>query len=180
MNAPATYTQDALLQLLRQRSEAGFDYLYTHYSGALLQVVRTIVPEQATAEDVLQEVFVRIYQKLHLYDENKSRLYTWMAQIARNAAIDRHRQQQNKPGLHNQKPLDSVHDTVQGANPDTADVRYWVNKLDKPEKEVVVLAYLHGYTQEEIGQLLNTPLGTVKSRIRSGLKKLRQMMTEHS
>jgi RNA polymerase sigma-70 factor (ECF subfamily) len=103
-----------------------------------------------------------------------------MAQIARNAAIDKQRQQQNRPGTHNQKPLESVHDTVDGTNPDTADVRHWVNKLDKAEKEVVVLAYLHGYTQEEIGQLLQTPLGTVKSRIRSGLKKLRQMMTEQS
>lgn len=180
MNAPATYTEDALLQLLRQRSEAGFDYLYTHYSGALLQVISGILPDQSTAEDVLQEVFVRIYQKLNLYDEQKSRLYTWMAQIARNAAIDKHRQQQNRPGLHNQKSLESVHDAVASPNPDTADVRFWVNKLDKPEKEVVVLAYLQGFTQEEIGQLLNTPLGTVKSRIRSGLKKLRQMMTERS
>jgi RNA polymerase sigma-70 factor (ECF subfamily) len=101
-----------------------------------------------------------------------------MLQIARNAAIDKQRQQQNKPGTHNQKPLEYVDNAVEGTNPDTADVRHWVNKLEKPEKEVVVLAYLQGYTQEEIGQLLNTPLGTVKSRIRSGLKKLRQMMTE--
>jgi RNA polymerase sigma-70 factor (ECF subfamily) len=180
LKAPATYTEAALLQLLRQRSEAGFDYLYTHYSGALLQVISGILPDQSVAEDVLQEVFVRIYQKLHLYDEQKSRLYTWMAQIARNAAIDKHRQQQNRPGLHNQKPLESVHDAVESTNPDTADIRFWVNKLDKPEKEVVVLAYLQGFTQEEIGQLLNTPLGTVKSRVRSGLKKLRQMMTERS
>jgi len=180
LKAAAPYTEADLLQLLRQRSESGFDYLYTHYSGALLQIIGAIVQDASSAEDVLQEVFVRIYQKLHLYDEQKSRLYTWMAQIARNAAIDRHRQQQNRPGLHNQKPLESVHDTVEGANPDTADVRFWVNKLDKPEKEVVVLAYLQGFTQEEIGQLLNTPLGTVKSRIRSGLKKLRQMMTERS
>jgi RNA polymerase sigma-70 factor (ECF subfamily) len=175
-----TYTEAELVILLQTRSEEGFSYLYDHYSGAISGIIFSVLHDLTATEDVLQEVFVRIFRKVELYDAEKSRLYTWMAQIARNAAIDWKRKTGNQAGGINQKPLEDVSIAVTSTNTDVADVRRWIIKLGKPEQEVLVLAYLEGHTQEEIGQILQIPLGTVKSRIRSGLLKLRTLMTDQS
>jgi len=173
-----TYTEAELVTLLQQRSEEGFSYLYDKYSGAISGIIFSIINDLNATEDVLQEVFVRIYRKVEFYDADKSRLYTWMAQIARNAAIDWKRKTGNQPGSVNQKSLEDVSFTVTSTNADVADLGKWINKLAKPEQEVLVLAYYEGHTQEAIGQILQIPLGTVKSRIRSGLLKLRTLMTD--
>jgi RNA polymerase sigma factor (sigma-70 family) len=175
-----TYTEAELVTLLQLRSEEGFSYLYDHYSGAISGIIFSIINDLNASEDVLQDVFVRIYRKVEQYDAEKSRLYTWMAQIARNAAIDWKRKTVNQPGSINQKSLEDLSVAVTSINTDVADVRTWIIKLAKPEQDVLVLAYLEGYTQEEIGQILQIPLGTVKSRIRSGLLKLRTLMTDRA
>jgi RNA polymerase sigma factor (sigma-70 family) len=178
LKPPITYTEPVLLNLLRQQSEAGFDYLYQHYSGALFSIVKAIVVNEQAAEDVLQEVFIRIFRKIDQYQEDKSRLYTWMAQIARHAAIDWLRKEGNRPTGHNQKDPEDVSIAVTGIKTEGTDLARWVNKLAAAEKAIVILAYFEGHTQEEISERLQVPLGTVKSRLRSGLKRLRDMMSE--
>jgi RNA polymerase sigma-70 factor (ECF subfamily) len=174
------YTEAELIALLKQRQQTGFAYLYDHYSTALNGIILTIVHDQAAAEDVLQEVFVRIFRKIEQYDANKSRLYTWVAQIARNAAIDWTRKEEHQPAAINQKAPEDVPHGTTGLNADLADMHKWINQLARPEQEVIVLAYLQGYTQEEISERLAIPLGTVKSRVRSGLLKLRKMMSDQA
>ncbi len=177
MKQAEQYTEAQLVSLLQARKQEAFAYLYDHYSGALNAIIYAVVGDATVAEDVLQEVFIRIFRKIELYDHSKSRLYTWMAQIARNAAIDWMRKTGNQPSVVNQKaPEDVPTQASTSFNPDTTDVRQWIAKLPKPEQQVVILAYLEGHTQEEISQLLQTPLGTIKSRVRSGLVKLRTMM----
>jgi RNA polymerase sigma-70 factor (ECF subfamily) len=175
-----TYDESELVQLLNQRSQDGFSYLYTHYSGALFGIITNLVSDTQGVEDVLQEVFVRIFRKIELYDAGKSRLFTWMAQIARNAAIDWLRQHKHLPGAKNQMEPDDVSETVQTQlfNPDHIGLAHWVSQLEEAERTAVRLAYFEGLTQEEISKQTDTPLGTVKSRIRSGLRKLRLMMKE--
>ena len=75
--------------MLQQRNDHSFGYLYDNYSGALLGVVSAIVVDQETARDVLQEVFINIWRKIESYDPTKGRLFTWMMNVARNAAIDK-------------------------------------------------------------------------------------------
>lgn len=180
MKEQLTYSESELVHLLTQRSQDGFTYLYDNYSGALNGIISSLIADQQGAEDVLQEVFVRIFRKIELYDAAKSRLYTWMAQIARNAAIDWLRHHQHIPAGKNQTGPEAVSDISgeQPFNPDHIGLRQWVARLEDDERCVVSLAYFDGLTQDEISKQLNIPLGTVKSRIRSGLRKLRLMMTE--
>jgi RNA polymerase sigma-70 factor (ECF subfamily) len=86
-----TYTEAELLQALQSHDEQAFSFLYDRYSKALFNIILQIIPQQELAEDVLQEVFVKIWQNIKSYDETKGRLYTWMLNIARNQSIDRTR-----------------------------------------------------------------------------------------
>lgn len=178
LKSSKTYTEQELVALLQKRSEEGFSYLYDNYSGAISGIIFSIINNLNASEDVLQDVFIRIYRKVEQYDPDKSRLYTWMAQIARNAAIDWKRKTENFPGHRTQKPMEDVSGTSISINTDVVDVRKWIFMLPKTEQDALVLSYLEGHTQEEVGQILQIPLGTVKSRIRSGLLKLRTLMTD--
>ena len=91
MSAKVTYEEDELVAALRQKDNQAFSYLYEHYSGALYGVIRQIVVDTELSNDVLQESFVNIWRKMDSYDESKGRLFTWMLNIARNAAIDKTR-----------------------------------------------------------------------------------------
>jgi len=82
------YSESELVRLLQQRSQHVFSYLYDNYSGALLSIICNIVKDQELANDVLQEVFVKIWRQIESYDSSKGRLFTWMLNIARNASID--------------------------------------------------------------------------------------------
>ena len=74
--------------MLKQRQETAFSYLYDHYSGSLYAVILNIVPDRELANDLLQEVFIKIWKQIDSYDQTKGRLFTWMLNIARNASID--------------------------------------------------------------------------------------------
>jgi RNA polymerase sigma factor (sigma-70 family) len=82
------YDEPELVLLLKQRSQHSFSYLYDNYSGALHSIILNIVNEEELANDVLQEVFVKIWKQIETYDSSKGRLFTWMLNIARNASID--------------------------------------------------------------------------------------------
>jgi RNA polymerase sigma factor (sigma-70 family) len=89
LNQATTYNEAALVNLLKQRSEKAFSYLYDNYSGALYGIIHSIITEIENANDVLLDVFVNIWKKIESYDPSKGRLFTWMRNIARNAAIDK-------------------------------------------------------------------------------------------
>lgn len=167
------------MALLRERREEGFAYLYDHYSGALFAVISGIVTDQALASDVLQEVFVNIFRRIEMYDANRSRLYTWMLNVARNAAIDMVRSKGFRQMKQNREVTDPVYSapgnsTVQ--QPDHIGLRKMLSKLKEELRQVLELAYFNGYTQEEISEILKIPLGTVKTRVRTALKQLRELM----
>jgi RNA polymerase sigma-70 factor (ECF subfamily) len=83
LDTPAIYSEEELVSLLRQRDGKVFNYLYGHYAAALFAVVKSIIAEEETAKDVLQEVFVSIWKKIDLYDPSKGKLFTWMLNVAR-------------------------------------------------------------------------------------------------
>ncbi|MGH2644451.1 MAG: RNA polymerase sigma factor, partial [Chitinophagaceae bacterium] len=102
MSLPITYSETELISLLKEGEEAAYSYLYDHYSAALFGVILRIVSKQKEAEDILQEVFVKIYNNIGKYEVSKGRLYTWMLNIARNKAIDtvRSKEFQNAREIH--------------------------------------------------------------------------------
>ena len=164
---------------LKERSEKAFGYLYDNYSGALYGVVHSIITDIETANDVLQEVFLNIWKKIDLYDPSKGRLFTWMLNIARNAAIDKFRSKGFRDSLKNQPISENVDINVGWAiNPAISDVglRKIVSRLKDEQRVLIDLSYFQGFTHEEIAKAMNIPLGTVKTRIRSALIQLRTLI----
>lgn len=174
------YTEQELVTLLLQKNDQAFNYLYDNYSPALFGIINQIIPDKELSADVLQNVFVNIWKKIDSYDETKGRLFTWMLNIARNAAIDKIRSKSYQDNLKNQ-PLEENVNTVtvtSVVNPRINDtgLKKLVNNLKQEYRELIELFYFQGFTHEEISKLLNLPLGTVKTRIRSALIQLRTLV----
>ncbi|MBC5773696.1 sigma-70 family RNA polymerase sigma factor [Pontibacter sp. KCTC 32443] len=148
--------------------------LYDMYSATLYGVVLQIVKIEETAEDVLQEAFVKIWNSFESYDTSKGRLFTWMINICRNQAIDTIRSKQHRVN-------NKTEDIETGARlafsaddfkPEHIGVRDMVENLNPEQKQVIDLMYFKGLSQSEIAEAYNIPLGTVKTRARSAVKLL--------
>lgn len=164
--------------LLKQKSREAFDYLYKNYSGVLYGVIRKVVFDEQTAQDVLQDVFVKIWNNIAQFSPEKGRIYTWMINIARNAAIDKLRSKGEIMKSKIQRGDDVVYNTQKGMKTeqltDAIGLREMVAGL-KPEYQTIVnLAYFKGFTLDEIAKTLDMPLGTVKTRMRQAIKTLRE------
>ena len=164
--------------LLKQKSRQGFDYLYGQYSGALYGIVRRVITDEETARDVLQEVFVKIWNNIDKFDATKGRLYTWMLNLARNTAIDKLRSRGEIMQGKIQTGEDIVYKQEQGLKTeqqtDTIGLKAIVAEMQPEHKTIVELAYFKGYTLDEISKALDIPLGTVKTRMRKAISLLRQ------
>ena len=173
------YSEQELVALLNEQNNDAFNYLYDHYSGALFTIINQIVPDKDTASDVLQEVFVNVWRKISTYDETKGRLFTWMLNIARNAAIDKVR---SKGYRDNQRTQPIAEDENGGmsisSNPIVNDVglKKVLTTLNEEYRKLIDLSYFQGFTHEEIAKMLGIPLGTVKTRIRTAISQLRTMI----
>jgi len=162
-----------LVNRVKQGDQQAFGKLYDNYSGAIFGVISRIIPDKQIAEDVLQETFVRAWNKIHLYDSSKGRFYTWIYRLARNASINNLR----KKRLENHSVDDGVYiekGGVTGLNSDTIGLSELVMKLDKKYRDIFELIYFKGYTQQEVHEELDIPLGTVKTRLRRALLTLRE------
>lgn len=168
--------------MLQRREEAGFTYLYDHYSGALYGVILQVISDETLAQDILQDVFVKIFRNVGQFDPQKGRLYTWMLNIARHAAIDAFRSKGFKQQKQN-RDLEQIVDRTDASLStqvyvDHLGLEKVLNTLRLDYRQVIDLAYFKGYTQEEIADELGIPLGTVKTRIRSALIQLRTILKE--
>jgi RNA polymerase sigma-70 factor (ECF subfamily) len=180
LNPKATYSEPELVALLKQRNDQSFGYLYDNYSGALYGIIHSIVTDAETARDVLQEVFVNIWRKMELYDPAKGRLFTWMMNIARNAAIDKIRSKGYQDAQKNYAIPDNVDKEIgaPATMPRVADtgLKKILAQLKDEYRVLIDLSYFQGYTHEEIAKALDIPLGTVKTRIRTALTHLKTMI----
>jgi RNA polymerase sigma factor (sigma-70 family) len=173
------YTEEFLYSGLRSKSKQAFEYLYDNYSPALYGVVYNILHNEEASNDALQEVFVKIWNNFDSYDPERSRLYTWMMNIARNHAIDKLRSKAMK----GDKELKNDKEFIRNASgslsqfTDGIGLNKLVNELEKEQKDIIDLLYFKGFTQTEAAEELNIPLGTVKSRVRLAMNKLRKHFT---
>lgn len=173
-----TYQEGELVTLLKQRDEAAFNYLYDHYSGSVYSIILNIVPDRELANDLLQEVFVKIWRQIETYDSSKGRLFTWMLNIARNASIDAIRSKSFQHSRQNRELTENVYDAGGSTetNTDKIGLRKTVHKLKEEYRVLVELSYFQGFTQDEISKMLKIPLGTVKTRLRTALIQLKQVI----
>ncbi|UUC45305.1 RNA polymerase sigma factor [Flavobacterium cerinum] len=173
-------TQEELLAQIYKKDDKAFTLLYDMYAKNLYGIIYTLIKDREEAEDVLQETFVKIWKNLDSYNESKGRFFTWILNIARNGAIDRLR---SKDFNNNQKNLSSdnfVHildDSSRTTNKiDTIGIQEFVKKLKPKCIQLIDLLFFKGYTQQEVSETLEIPLGTVKTQNRNCINELRNLL----
>lgn len=178
MPSVANYTEENLVSALKEGSRDAFNYLYQNYSAVLFGIINRVINDDATAQDVLQEAFVKIWNNIAQYDPLKGRIYTWMMNIARNSAIDKLRSKGEIMKGKIQTGEDVVFNVQNSKGTeqltDAIGLREIVGNLRPEYYAIVNLAYFKGYTLDEISKTLNVPLGTVKTRMRAAIQQLRQ------
>lgn len=176
MQKAQKYTESELILVLQQRQESAYEYLYDNYSRALLGIISQMISQPEIAEEVLQDVFLKVWQNIGQYNASKGRLYTWMLQIARNQSIDKLRSREVNNQNKTKELSDSVFENITGVtNPiRDAGLEKVMKGLPEDSQRLLELAYFQGYTQDEISKKLGIPLGTIKTRIRATLSLLRK------
>lgn len=180
------HNETEFLVMLRNRLPAAYEKLYDMYSGSLNGVIYSVVGDEETARDILQDTFVKIWENIRLYDEKKGRLFTWMLNIARNNAID-HLRSGSAKIRRNQVASDTLKPHVQekiggssSMNVDTIGVREMLDLLSHEQRTVIEKAYFEGLTRENIAEELGIPVGTVKTQLRMALIRLREYTKENA
>jgi RNA polymerase sigma factor (sigma-70 family) len=171
-------SEESLVSMLSERNTEGMEILYDNYSSALYGIIHRIIQNDEIAEDVLQETFLKIWNNFGRYDASKGRLFTWMVNLARNMAIDKVRSKEFSQKQKNRELTESVSfvdsDNQATYNPETIGLKEMVRKLEPEYKQIIDLLFFGGYTQSEAAEKLNIPLGTIKTRSRAAILKLRQ------
>ena len=175
----------ALLKEIGQGNRRSFEMLYDRFSRVLFSTAYRVLNNQEAAEDVLQDVFIQIWEKAPLYDPARGKPMTWAITLTRNKAIDRLRSAVRRSRLHDDMEREAVtfeqfddrssFDAL--ASEDTGkQVREAIQKLSKDQREAIELAFFSSLTQAEIAGRLNEPLGTIKARIRRGMMRLKEVL----
>ncbi|HEV7474323.1 MAG TPA: sigma-70 family RNA polymerase sigma factor [Pyrinomonadaceae bacterium] len=173
-----------LLHAVARGDEAALARLYDAYRVILFGLLVRILNSREEAEDILQDVFVQVWRRAKDFDEKRGRPFTWLVTLARSRAIDRLRQlgarQRLAMGAAQEQEQtetfsDALTDSVRAEQ--QAVVRRALQELPEEQRTTLLLAYFDGLTQSEIAAKLNAPLGTIKTRMRSGMAKLRARLT---
>jgi RNA polymerase sigma factor (sigma-70 family) len=172
-------SEEVLVAQLRAQDQRAISLLYRNYSAALYGVILRIVKQEEVAEDVLQESFVKIWSAFATYDAQKGRLFTWMLNISRNLAIDKIRSKQYRVSSRTQPIEDTVTTHMvssDGIKQDHIGLKEMTERLNPDQKVIIDLMYFNGFTQSEVAEELNIPLGTVKTRARMAIKFLSKLI----
>lgn len=173
---------DKLIELLQKKDQKAFSKLYEMYAESTYGIIYNIVLDTDLAEEILQDVFIKIWEKAESYSPSKGRFFTWVLNIARNASIDKLRSKSFKNSKKNLDADNFVHILEDNDNlsnkTDTIGLRNFVKMLEPLCIKVIDLLYFKGYTQAEASKHLEIPLGTIKTRNRNCLKALRENMGE--
>ncbi len=167
------------IERLQARDKAVISELYDQYAAALYGVVLRIVHSEAIAEDVLQEAFVKIWRHGCNYDPSKGSVFTWMLNIARRKAIDQTRSAAFRHGGRTKGIDEQVCSLSYQPKTEQIGLNKMVESLDEKYRTIIDLVYFQGFTHVEVKDYLDIPLGTVKSRLRIGLRELRTFFEEH-
>jgi RNA polymerase sigma-70 factor (ECF subfamily) len=171
----------ALLKAIAGRNEPALAQLYDRYRVILFGLLMRILNNREEAEDVLQEVFLQVWRKAEDFDESRGRPFTWLVTLARSRGIDRLRTLASRERVA-EAGAREVSEEISDAATDAfkSEQRGLVTKalaqLPDEQKRTLVLAYFDGLTHSEIAARLGAPLGTVKTRMRTGLMNLRELL----
>ncbi|TMU50535.1 MULTISPECIES: RNA polymerase sigma factor [Flagellimonas] len=169
----STLIERHIVSLLAEKDDKAISLLYDNYGDTLFGVAYKVVKDEDLAQDVLQESFVKIWKKADSYDASKAKLFTWLFRITRNTAIDKLRSINNKADKEVQIDVSDVYNLgVSGIRPEFMDVQENLDKIEDKYRIVLEALFFQGMTQQEASDELEIPLGTIKSRLKIGLREL--------
>lgn len=175
-------THEDLIRLVALGDEAAFEELYDAVAPRVFGLVRRVVRDPAQSQEVTQEVFIDIWSQASRFDADRGKAMSWILVIAHRKAVDKVRASQAssdrdlRQGIKEfQESYDDVADTVE-TQMESERVRIALASLTQPQQEAISLAYYGGYTHQEVAELLKIPVGTVKTRIRDGMIRLRDRL----
>lgn len=174
-----TSVEEDILDSLARNDKGVIELIYNNYGPMLMNVIFRVLKDEALAQDVFQEVIIKIWRKGHYYNANKGSLYTWLVSVCKNAAIDKTRSRvyKQKQQTHGSETIASVGEEMKTELHTEHEYLYeLVKQLPENQKLLVDMAFFQGYTHEEIAKKLDMPLGTVKTRIRTAIKQLRKVL----
>mgnify|MGYP002700358178 CR=1 FL=1 len=161
---------------MKNGDKRAISLLYDHYSGALLGVIKKVISDDDLAQDVLQESFIKVWKKGKSYNPEKAKLFTWLYRIVYNSAIDKVRSLNNKMSKEVQIESSNVYKlTTNSLNQDVMDIKKHLSSLDLKYQIVINALFFDGMTQQEASDELDIPLGTIKSRLKIGLRELKKI-----
>ena len=168
---------EILISKIKEGDTESFSELYDNYSDALYGLILKIIKQEDLAQDILQECFVKIWEKIQTYDNTKGTLFTWMLNICRNKSIDSLRKTNRTRSGHESMKNDMPKNISLEINPETIGLRDILNNLSDEKRIIIEYLYFKGYTQKETSEELNIPLGTVKTRSRTAILELKDLFT---
>ena len=180
-----TLRDDELMDRLASRDLLAFETLYDRYGDLVYSVSLRVVGDTYVAEDVTQDVFLRVWRRPEQFDLARGKFVTWLMSVTRNRSIDQRRSQSRRMRHEALPPVDDEEDVLPSEDSrddpalatvladERAAVRAAIERLPAEQKLAIQLAYFGGMTQQEIANRLGHPLGTVKTRIRLGMQKMR-------
>ena len=177
----------ALIERIARAQKDAFSELYDRYNRLVFSIAYAILRDRAITEEVTLDVFVRVWQRAKTYRPERAKVSTWLAAITRHQAIDILRRKKSHPqagsldwevvslpnGLATRAPEERTELALQRER-----VRDALAQLPDEQRQALALAYFRGYSHTQIAEALKQPLGTIKTRIRLGMQKLRQLLKE--
>lgn len=174
-----------LLRAVARGDETALADIFDRYRVILFSLVLRILHDRDEAEDVLQEAFIQVWRRANDFDEARGRAFTWLVTIARSRALDRLRSLGSRQRLATEVAVATPEQTSSAVDEAvrserSATVRKALEELAEEQQRALYLAYFEGLTQSEIAKRLGDPLGTVKTRMRAGMIKLREILGRQS
>ncbi len=168
-------SESYITQLLQSGDKKAIAYIYDKWADPLYGVIYNICKNEDVAKDVLQDTFVKVWEKSDAYDARKSKLFTWIYQIARNKAIDAYRKNKKNQTENIQKANIIVSHSKSDQRLYHSELNKYIAKLDEKYQEVLKALYFDGMTQAEMSENTGIALGTIKTRLRIALRELREI-----
>lgn len=172
----STPLEQQIVELLANGDKKALNLLYENYSDSLYGVILKVTINEELAQDALQETFIKVWKNAKKYDSKKAKLFTWLYRIAKNTAIDKLRSFNNR--FEKEVQIDNSNVYIlptANLNQDVLDLKEHVARLEEKYQIILKALFFGGMTQQEASDELDIPLGTIKSRLKIGLRELRKV-----